>query len=188
MQPDLPTFNLLLGQAQAGSEPAARELVERFTPYLQRVIRKRLDKRLRTVFDSADFSQAVWASFFARPPQKDNFQKPEDLARFLEQVARNKVVDQVRRRLGTRDRQVRREVPLQSGRSLVGPSPTASQEALAEERWHRILDNEPPHHQEILNSFREGLSPREIADQVGVSVKTVRRAIRRLRLGLEQKT
>jgi len=47
MQPDLLSFNLLLGQAQAGSDPAAQELVERFTPYLQRVIRKRLDKRLR---------------------------------------------------------------------------------------------------------------------------------------------
>jgi RNA polymerase sigma factor (sigma-70 family) len=185
MQPDLPSFNLLLGQARAGSDLATKELVERFTPYLQRVIRKRLDKRLRTVFDSADFSQAVWASFFARPPQQNDFQEPEDLVRFLEQVARNKVVEQVRRRLGTRDRRVRREVPLQSGRSLIGPSPTASQEALAKERWSQVLDAEPPHHQEIMNSFRGGLSPREIADQVGVSVKTVRRAIRRLRLGLE---
>jgi len=185
MQQDLPRFNLLLGQARAGSDPAARELVERFTPYLQRVIRKRLDKRLRTVFDTADFSQAVWASFFARPPQQNDFQEPEDLVRFLEQVARNKVVEQVRRRLGTRDRHVRREVPLQSGRSLIGPSPTASQEALAKERWSQVLDAEPPHHQEIMNSFRSGLSPQEIADQVGVSVKTVRRAIRRLRLGLE---
>jgi RNA polymerase sigma factor (sigma-70 family) len=185
MQQDLQSFNLLLEQAQAGSGPAMRELVERFTPYLQRVIRQRLDKRLRRVFDSTDFSQAVWASFFALPRQQCNFQEPEALAGFLEKVARNKVVEQIRRRLGTRGRRLGREVPLPNAHSLIGPSSTASQEALAKERWHQILDNEPPHHQEILNSFRGGLSPQEIADQVGVSVKTVRRAIRRLRLGLE---
>jgi len=63
-------FSLLLEQARAGSDSAARELIERFGPFILRVIRNRLDPRLRSIFDSADFSQAVWASFFAMPAQK----------------------------------------------------------------------------------------------------------------------
>jgi DNA-binding CsgD family transcriptional regulator len=36
-----------------------------------------------------------------------------------------------------------------------------------------------------MNSFRVGFSQKEIADQLGISERTVRRAIRRLQLGLE---
>jgi len=185
MPVSLSEFNRLLKQARMGSGPAARELVDRFTPFVQRVVRSRLNRRLRTIFDSADFSQAVWASFFALPPQQHDFETAQDLVRFLEIVARNKVLEQVRRRLGTRQHKIRREFSLRSGRNLVSPGPTASQEAIATERWQRALENEPPRYQGIMNSFRGGSSPQEIADQMGVSVKTVRRAIRRLRLGLE---
>lgn len=182
---DFQRFALLLRQAQAGSDPAAQELIDRFGPFILRVIRNRLDKRLRRIFDSADFSQAVWASFFAIPPKKYDFQEPEDLVRFLENVARNKVIEQVRRRLGTRNHQIRREIPLENSQNLIAPTPTASQEAIARERWQNALAMQP-HHQEIMNSFRGGLSRKEIAERMGISERTVRRAIRRLRLGLEK--
>jgi DNA-binding NarL/FixJ family response regulator len=64
------------------------------------------------------------------------------------------------------------------------PSSTASQEAIAQERWRQALEKQP-RHQEIMNSFRVGFSQKEIADQLGISERTVRRAIRRLQLGLE---
>ncbi len=184
MRKVLQRFNSLLGQARAGSEPAARELVEQFTPFIQRVVRSRLNKRLRRVYDSADFSQAVWTSFFALLPEEHDFQEPAELVKFLERVARNKVVEKVRRRLGTRNQKMRRVIPLENSDKLIGPSPTASQEAIAEERWQRALDKQPEHH-EILNSFRGGLSQSEIAERLGISERTVRRAIRRLQLGLE---
>jgi RNA polymerase sigma factor (sigma-70 family) len=181
---NLPEFNRLLSQARTGDESAARELVERFTPFMKRVIRTRLDRRLRPAFDSADFSQAAWASFFARPSQPHEFQEPEELVRFLEEVARNKVVEQIRRRLGTRNRRVRREIPMENGDRFPAASPTASQEAIAQERWQQALEKQPDH-QAIVQSFRIGFSQREIADHLGISERTVRRAIRRLQLGLE---
>jgi RNA polymerase sigma factor (sigma-70 family) len=178
-------FSLLLGQAQAGSDQAARDLVDRFGPFILRVIRNRLDERLRNVFDSADFSQAVWASFFALPTQKYHFQEPGDLIRFLEQVARNKVVDQVRRRLGTKAHPIRREIPLENSQNAIAPMATASQEAIAREQW-RIALAKQPHHQEVLSCFRAGFSQKEIAERIGISERTVRRALRRLKLGLER--
>jgi RNA polymerase sigma factor (sigma-70 family) len=184
MDLDLPEFNRLLKKARTGCDPSAREIVDRFTPFMQRVIRRRLDRRLRSVFDSVDFSQSVWASFFAMAPQKQNFQAPEDLVRFLEQVARNKVVEQIRRRLGARNHRVQREIPLENEDELKARSPTASQEAIAQERWQQALKKQP-RHEEIMNCFRGGLSRKDIADRLGISERTVRRAIRRLQLGLE---
>lgn len=178
-------FSQLLRQAQAGSDQAVRDLVDRFGPFILRVIRNRLDRRLRNVFDSADFSQAVWASFFAVPTQKYDFQEPEDLIRFLEHVTRNKIVEQVRRRLGTRSHPIRREIPLEDSQNVIAPTATASQEAIARERWRNALARQP-HHQEILHCVREGLSQKEIAKRMGISERTVRRAIRRLQLGLER--
>jgi len=177
-------FSLLLEQARAGSDSAARELIERFGPFILRVIRNRLDPRLRSIFDSADFSQAVWASFFAMPAQKYDFQQPADLARFLEEIARNKIVEQIRRRLGTRNHKIRHEIPLENSQNVQAPTATASQEAIAREQWHDALAKQP-HHQEILNCFRGGLSRKEIAKRMGISERTVRRAIRRLQLGLK---
>src|SRR5229473_8693474 len=174
-------FSQLLRQAQAGSDQAARDLVDRFGPFILRVIRNRLDKRLRSVFDSADFSQAVWASFFALPIQKYHFQEPEDLIRFLQEVTRNKIVEQVRRRLGTKSHQIRREIPLENSQNVIAPTATASQEAIARERWRNALAKQP-HHQEILHGVRDGLSQKEIAKRMGISERTVRRAIRRLQL------
>ncbi len=184
MHLDLPEFNRLLHEARTGCDPAAREIVDRFTPFMQRVIRRRLNPRLRSVFDSADFSQSVWASFFAMAPQKHDFQAPEELVRFLEEVARNKVVEQIRRRLGTRNHRVRREIPLENEDELKARSPTASQEAIARERWQQVLQKQPDH-QEIMDCLRGGLSRQAIAQRLGISERTVRRAIRRLQLGLE---
>jgi RNA polymerase sigma factor (sigma-70 family) len=185
MPDDLQGFNQLLREARAGSDVAARQLVDRFGPSILNRVRQRLDPRLRNVFDSADFTQAVWASFFALPPEKGDFRDEEALLRYLDQLARNKVIDQIRRRLRHRNREIRREVPLPSSRHLAATSATASQEAIANERWQQALDKEPRHLQEVLHSFRAGLSPEQIAQRVGVSARTVRRALRRLQLGLE---
>ncbi len=80
---------------------------------------------------------------------------------------------------------MRREIPLENSQNVIASAPTASQEAIAREQWQDALAKEPDH-QEIMNSFRGGLSRKEIAKRIGISERTVRRAIRRLQLGLEQ--
>ena len=62
------------------------------------MVRARLPKKLRTQFDSLDFVQAVWQSFFAvRPLDSPDFAKVEHLRGFLAGVVRNKVFEQHRR-------------------------------------------------------------------------------------------
>ena len=90
-------FANLMQRLRNGSEEAARELLDRFGSYILRVVRRRLSRELRSKYDSVDFVQAVWASFFAEDSQDRRFDHPDALIAFLATLAQNKVIDAVRR-------------------------------------------------------------------------------------------
>src|SRR5205085_6558387 len=92
----------LLAQLREGSEDAAWQLIELYGPHIHRVVRRTLDRRLRGKFDSVDFVQAVWASFFREPAQILEFQSPKQIVRYLATAAEFKVTDEMRRRLSTK--------------------------------------------------------------------------------------
>ena len=64
---------------------------------------------MRSKFDSVDFVQMVWASFFANPEQIAKFKESEQLIAYLASMARNKVVEETRRRLQYQRHNVKRE-------------------------------------------------------------------------------
>src|SRR5436190_24345715 len=101
-----------LKRIQAGDESAARELLTRFEAQVRVVVRRQLPRLLRSRFDSLDFLQSVWGSFFRRlrsGPEK--FEDPRYLVTFLAQVAKNKIIDQYRR-AASRKLDMQREEPL----------------------------------------------------------------------------
>src|SRR5437868_2232302 len=106
-----PSFQRLMERLRSGAADAPGELLDRYGAHVLRVIRHRLDQRLRQEFDSADFLQDVWKSFFQAPPPGRTFDRPEALIAYLAQVARHKVVDACRRR-ATHMRDAGRERPL----------------------------------------------------------------------------
>jgi DNA-binding NarL/FixJ family response regulator len=53
--------------------------------------------------------------------------------------------------------------------------------AIAREEVQRLLESENPRDQKILISLGSGFKPREIAENLGVSEKTVRRVTHRLK-------
>ena len=175
-------FRQWLAEAQSGDNDACRRLLEVYGPHVVRAVRRNLDRSIRSKFDSADFAQAVWASFFTRPTQADQFDSPESLVGYLAAMAKNKVVDEHRRRLGALKYDVSREEPLRpdENQGLRSPQPTPSQVAVAGELWERLITGQPPHHQAILRLRREGLTNDEIAERLGLSEKTVRRLMKRL--------
>ena len=107
-------FRQALELACSGSEEAFCELVERFGPHIKRVVRHRLHHRMRSKFDSVDFVQMVWASFFADRQRLANIHKPEDLLRYLVTMARNKVIEESRRRMKHQKHNVNRERSLRN--------------------------------------------------------------------------
>src|SRR3954466_15151636 len=87
-----------LDRIRAGDEAAARELLARYESQIRLVVRRQLPALLRSRFDSLDFIQSVWASFFRRMRSGSaRFEDPRYLAAFLARAARNKVIDQYRR-------------------------------------------------------------------------------------------
>src|SRR6478736_4128141 len=60
-------FAALIEQVRAGSQEAAWTLVEKYGRDVQRFVRRTLHQRLRSKFDSLDFVQIVWGSFFRAP-------------------------------------------------------------------------------------------------------------------------
>ena len=67
-------FALLMQSVREGSQEAARTLFERYGPHIRRVVRRKLHQKLRPQFDSVDFVQDVWASFFAQQGRQASFE------------------------------------------------------------------------------------------------------------------
>jgi RNA polymerase sigma factor (sigma-70 family) len=178
-------FALLMQSVREGSQDAARTLFERYGPHIRRVVRRKLHQKLRAQFDSVDFVQDVWASFFAQQGRQASFESPEALIGFLSNMAYHKVIDAFRHNVQTKKRDVDRDTPLdkvvntQDGR-LAGRQPTPSQVAVAKEQWDQLLDRVPEHYRPILTLLREGNTREEIARKLGINEKTVHRVLRRI--------
>lgn len=174
-------FALLMQRVAAGSEGAARELVERYGSFILRIVRQKLARSMRPKFDSIDFVQAVWASFFALRAHGFAFQRSEALVAFLVQIARNKVVEAVRQRLQYQKYNVNRECHLdQSGafETFAACEPTPEDIAIAREEWNNLLESQPVKYQQILRALRDGETQKDVAEQLGVTDRTVRNVLR----------
>ncbi len=174
----------LLLRIREGSQDAVRELLDRYGDALLRVIRRRLARPLRRQFDSADFVQAVWASFFAARPDRRHFESPEALIAFLAQVAKNKMADAARREFQAGKRDVNRTHSLEGSAAAPAAlahsrSPTPSQVVGAEDQWDRMLEGQPEHARQILGLLRLGHTHDEVAARLGLNEKTVRRVVER---------
>ena len=174
-----------MNQIRGGSEEAAWELVERYGDQIQRAVRRSLNQRLRSKYDSVDFVQLVWSSFFRTKGQVDRFDRPEELAAFLITMARNKVGMEVRRRLSTKKYNVMRETSLEQQNStiplgVINREPAPIDIAIAREQWDRIMDNQPGQYRRFVELRLQGKTHQEIAQEVGVAECTVRRFFKKL--------
>ena len=173
-------FTELLQKAIDGSAEAAGVLHERFASHLRRVIRRKLAAPLRRFFDSHDFLQDVWASFYAAPPVPGTFTEPDQLVAYLAGMASHKVTDAFRCRMQTAKHNGNGQVPfdshaLRQSRLHAAHTPSPSERLVLEEEWDRLLDAQPPQRRRMLELLRLGYNPVQIAAKVDVCAKTVRR-------------
>ena len=179
---DIPAF---LARIQAGDEAAARELLSRYEAEVRLVVRRQLPRLLRSRFDSLDFLQSVWGSFFQRVRTGPNeFEDSRHLVAFLARAAKNKVIDEYRR-AASRKQDMHREEPLwvDGGRPKDLPADTDSPSDVAEARevFSRLKELLPEDRRTILELKAEGLSSREIGERLAISERTVQRVLEDLR-------
>ncbi len=184
------TFNELMDEVRSGSEAATVRFLDLYGDHIYRAVRRRLNRVLRPKFDSQDFVQAVWVSFFRNRSQVARFERPEELIAFLTRVAGNKVIDECRRRMQTQKSNVNRECSIdddnQHGKMIAGREPPASQIAIAKEQWERMTDGVPSHYRKILELRAGGETHERIARMLDVNEKTVRRVLRKLSSRVEE--
>jgi RNA polymerase sigma factor (sigma-70 family) len=177
-------FERLIDGVREGSQEAAWDLLERIGPHVHRIVRRMLNRELRSKFDSMDFVQSVWASFFVNRRQIAGFTRPDQLIGFLVIMARNKVVSEHRRRILAVRHDVRREKPADEipavEETQVDPEPSPSEFAIARECWHKIVDGQPELHRQIVLRRYMGDTHEEIAEMLGINRRTITRVLHRL--------
>jgi RNA polymerase sigma factor (sigma-70 family) len=176
-------FQTLIRGMLAGDPEASDRLCRDFEKPILRVVRQTLLQRHRSRYDSLDFVNDVWASFFANPPHEARFDDPEALIAYLARMARNKI-GEARRNATTQKNDVEREQSLDvvtratRGGGLAAPDASPSQIVGAEDEFQNMLRNRSSVHQGILTLLREGMTYREIADRLNTCEKTVQRLVR----------
>lgn len=147
-------------------DPEAFRLL--FEAHLDRVMGF-MRRHSRSHAEAEDLTQA----FFLRVWEKRGLIDPgRPLDAFLFTVAHHLVVDHLRRMA----RQVRVSSPLsEEGMQWTGPAPDVlAYDRQLEEMYHRAIAALPPRRRDVFTlSRQEGLTHREIADRLGISVRTV---------------
>lgn len=178
-------IGLFLARIRAGDEDAARELLSRYEPEVRLVVRRQLPRLLRSRFDSLDFLQSVWGDFFQKVRNgPTEFTDARHLVGFLARAAKNKVIDEYRR-AASQKQDMQREEPIwsQEGRprELAGNPESPSLLMEAREAFEKLCDLLPEDRRNLLSLKAQGLSSKEIGEELGISERTVQRVLEELR-------
>jgi RNA polymerase sigma factor (sigma-70 family) len=172
-------FRAAIERVCSGSEEAVWEFIEEYGPHIHRVVRRRLQKKLRPKFDSIDFVQMVWASLFADLRQIADKRDPEQLISYLVTMARNKVIEESRRRMALTRYDIGCERPLNES-DLTEPQSikrhdTPSAHLVAKEQLERMMRSR--RERRIVQLRLKGATQAQIARVMGLNERTVRKIL-----------
>jgi RNA polymerase sigma factor (sigma-70 family) len=175
----------LIARARAGDQAAWEELFRTCYPKVIRVVRRKLDRPMRSLYDSTDFVSDVMKSLAANLDRLD-FPSLGSLIAFLAQAAEQKVIDEYRRQ-HTLKRDITRERALVAANgtdvkslALASADPTASQVAQASEVRERLLAGQDESERTVIELRRMGYTNVEIAEQTGWNIRKVQRFLKDL--------
>lgn len=175
---------------RGGSEEAAGEIAELYTPHLLRAVRRTLPQAIRSKIDSVDIVNTLWASLLIKRQRLEGIKEPGQLVALLKAAARNRVVDEHRRYTEVEARDIRceagryDEIPVKAGDGAASPgrhrvsNTTPSEVAMTRETWERFKASLSSRDQEVVACRISGSTYEEIAESIeGVSARTARRII-----------
>lgn len=182
-------FAALMERFAQGDQQAATELYNKYNEAVIRVVRYHLARfpRLRWQYDSIDFSQSVWASVFFDPEKLRDFAQYQDFLMHIWNVTRHKIDNARRKHLGTQKRDLRRtrhlgdsDVATAAG-AVADPEPSPLQQVLSHELWQCWLTSLPPRTRTAAVLLAYGYHHRDIAKQLGCSLRSIERVVAKLR-------
>lgn len=185
----------LLQRLRKGDNRAANEIVSRFGDRLVSVARGRLDRLLLRKLDPEDVVQSVCRSAIMRLSDgRLNVTDWNSLWRLLVCITVNKCSAQAEFFRAAR-RDVHREVDISGGNEdssfhlqPAGHEPMPEEAILLVEAIEQLLDSfRDEKHREIVRLRLQHLSPAEIAQEMGVSERTVHRVLDRVKALLQKR-
>lgn len=186
-------FRGLMDRASTGDPEAVRDFLGRFESEVRAMVRGRLPRRMRSRYDSADFVQAVWKSFFEDLNDRPcAFNDSNHLRGYLAGVVRNKVNEQQRRLTRTEKYDISREEKLyirrgdrEIARELPSTDPSPSERVQADDRLEQLTSGCSQRDIDVLTLRRHGMTNVEIADRIGLDERSVRRILEGFRTRME---
>jgi RNA polymerase sigma factor (sigma-70 family) len=185
--PDSPSgVDSLFARARAGDETAWGDLFRECYPKVVRVVRRKLNRPMRSLYDSTDFASDVMKSLAANAGRLD-FDSFGSLMSFLVRVAEQKVIDEYRR-VHTLKRDIDRQSHLGAhddegggtAVAIISDDPTASQVAVAGEAHERLLAGQDEVKRQVIELKHQGYSVSEIAEETGWNIRKVQRFLKAL--------
>ena len=186
----------LVTLAKAGDQPAIEQLCRVYGERVRRIIRLRIDRKLRPKIDSVDVVQDALVLALAGL-KNFTYRDEGDFLRWLSRIAENKLRD-ILDKFHADKRDIRREIPFKreetdtEGNSfgVAGPLQTTTPSVLLVrkeqlDRLERAIDNLKPEHREVIFLSRiERLSHEEIAAKLGKSKGAVAMLLSRALIAL----
>jgi RNA polymerase sigma factor (sigma-70 family) len=175
----------LFARARAGDQAAWEELFRTCYPKVIRVVRRKLNPPMRSLYDSADFASDVWKSLAAKCERYD-FPSIDSLLAFLKQAAEQKVIDAYRlRHTQKRDMGKERPMAVDHGdgvveRTLPSADPTPSQVAQASEGYEQLLAGLTEQERHVIDMRRKNYTNEEISKLTGWHLRKVQRFLKNL--------
>jgi RNA polymerase sigma factor (sigma-70 family) len=170
--------------AQQGDQTAWEALFKECYPKVRRVVRRRMNRSMRSLYDSTDFANDALENLAANLDQLQ-FPSVNSLIAFLAHVAEQKVIDEYRRQHAlkrdiTRERPILGAGPDALAIQLSSDDPSASQLAQANEVHERLLSRPDETERSIIELREEGYSTADIAERTGWNIRKVQRFLQNL--------
>lgn len=171
----------LVAAWKAGNDAAATALFRRYEARLLALVRSRLSRRLSRRIDPEDVLLSAYRSFFVRARDgRIACGEGDDLWSILVVVALRKLARQARRH-GSAGRSLHREAEVDPSEidALVATEPTPDQAAMLADEVERLLERLDETARETVVRTLQGDDPTSIATELGIDVRSVRRAVDR---------
>jgi RNA polymerase sigma factor (sigma-70 family) len=184
--PTSPEEQALIDLWRGGDQDAARKIVERYFDRLLVLARRRISQRLASRVDPEDIVQSVFRTFFVRLKEGQFvFQDEDDLCKLLMRITLHKTLRQV-----AFHKAAKRDPNLETNQgdhhreqllSILDKEPSAEASIAFLDQLEHFLGQFEEQTGQILKMRLEGYSNDEIAKELGIYDRKIRRAVERVR-------
>lgn len=184
--PTSPEEQALIDLWRQGDQDAARRIVERYCDRMLLLARRRISERLASRVDPDDILQSVFRTFFRRVKEGQFvFEEQDDLCKLLMRITLHKTLRQV-----AFHRAAKRDPGQEVGQgehhrerllAVLDREPTAEATVAFLDQMEHFLGKLDGETRRIIEMRVEGHSNEEIAKELGIYDRKIRRAVERVR-------